>query len=333
MSTNNTNTVLSFALACGLLLSCDPSDPKSEFSVLAHEIPGGTLLSVTTMGDESVFVGGQLDGGTSVIVRYDGTSLCYEENVTDRALWWIHSAREGEFYAVGEAGTILHSVDGQRIDESVETEATFFGVWDAGDRVIAVGGVVRGDIHGEIWIREDGTWSLFDGELPGVAFKVWNNWVVGNGIAYHLGNGATPVLEERNTPNNDRLTTIIGRSDDDVVAVGGFNNPIMLTWTNGAWEELEVDFRCANMGLNGVWTAPGENIWIAGFSGSMGEMNQDETWNCAASPPTYEDFHVVARHGDEMLFAGGNLNEQGGNYGTIARYSTSGAQLTATPCE
>ena len=319
-------------LSLSIFLSCGPNDEKSAFSVVADEIPGGTLLSVASMGDEAVFVGGQLDGGKGVIVRYDGATVCYEEEVTDRALWWIHSARPGEFYAVGEAGTILHSVDGQRTVESVDTTATFFGVFDSGDRVIAVGGDVFGTKQGEVWIRENGSWALLQGELPGVAFKVWNNWIVGDGIAYHIEDGASPTLEERFPPDTPKLTTVVGRGDDDVYAVGGVGSPVLLHWDGSDWQQISLDLGCANMGLNGVWTAPGENVWVAGFFGSMGELQGDGTWNCAVSPPTFETFHVVAKHGDEVLFGGGNFLDQGGNYGTIGRYGTRGDLLTATAC-
>tara|TARA_R110002096_G_scaffold350395_2_gene543444 strand:+ start:15221 stop:16216 length:996 start_codon:yes stop_codon:yes gene_type:complete len=324
--------LFSSILACGILLSCNPKE-NSEFSVVADQIPGGTLLSVANVNDEAIFVGGQLDQGTGVIVRYDGTSLCYEENVTDRALWWIHAARPGEFYAVGEAGTILHSVDGVRTEESVETDATFFGVWDSGDRVIAVGGVVRGDVRGEVWIRENGTWSVLVDDLPAVAFKVWNNWIVGDGVAYHLEGAGRPTLEERFPPDGAKLTTVVGRSDDEVYAVGGSVNPVLLKWDGSAWQSLDVDLACANMGLNGVWTDTDESVWVAGFFGTMGELSDDGSWNCATSPPTFETFHVVAKYGDEFLFGGGNFLDIGGNYGTIGRYGNGAQALTPVPCE
>ena len=227
----------------------------------------------------------------------------------------------------------MHSVDGVRTDESIATDATLFGVYDAGDRVIAVGGVVRGDVRGEVWIRENGTWSNLANDLPGVVFKVWNNWIVGDGVAYHLEGTGTPTLEERFPPDNAKLTTVVGVSDDEVYAVGGVASPVLLKWDGSAWQSLDVDLACANMGLNGVWTDTGENVWIAGFFGTMGERADDGTWNCATSPPTFETFHVVAKHGDEFLFGGGNFLNIGGNYGTIGRYGKGEQALTPTPCE
>lgn len=318
------------ALAAALALGACPSDSKKEsFSILADNVPGGVLLSAATVGDELIFVGGQLGGGTGVIARYSDDGLCYEENAASRALWWIHSARAEEWYAVGEAGTIVHSVAGVRTEESVTTNAVLYGVWDAGDRVIAVGGDVRDTDQGEIWTRDgEGTWTLLAGELPGVLFKVWGNWIVGDGVAYYL-NGDT--LEERFPPAGTKFLTVNGRSDEDVWAVGGTSTPVVMHWENDDWQTVEVSPFCASQGMNGVWTGPDESVWIAGFFGAMGELAGSE-WNCPPAAPTYEHFHAVWKHGDEFFWAGGNLFSVGDNHGTIGRYSKETETVTAAPC-
>jgi len=315
-------------------VSCDDPAPKDTFSVLSDQVPGGVLLSMANVGDETILVGGQLDQGKGVIAHYDGTSVCYEENASDRALWWIHSARPGEFYAVGEAGTIIHSVNGERTIESVSTSATLYGVWDSGDRVIAVGGVVPTN-KGEIWIRNDGTWTQLASDLPGVAFKIWNNWIVGDNVAYHLDAGPTPTLEERFPPANTKFLTVSGRSDDEVFAVGGTTEPILMSWDGSAWQDIAIDPACASggIGLNGLWTDPGESLYIAGFNGVMGELGDDGKWNCAQVGVSYEHFHTVNRVGDEVLWSGGNMFDISGNYGTIARYGKDDSSVTATLCE
>ncbi|MDP6946973.1 MAG: hypothetical protein QF464_22680, partial [Myxococcota bacterium] len=119
---------------------------------MADAIPQGVLLSAWTDSDELMMVGGEL-GSTGIIARYDGVSLTVEDEVTDGALWWIHGPRDGEWYAVGEGGIILHSVDGERTREDVDTEATLFGVYAIGERVWAVGGDVATS-SGEIWLRQ-----------------------------------------------------------------------------------------------------------------------------------------------------------------------------------
>jgi len=86
------------------LAACQP-----EFSMVMDEQPGGILLGGWSDGDTLISVGGQLSGSSGSIVEYDGESWCVSEGVADQALWWIHGDGQGEWYAVGEKGTILHS--------------------------------------------------------------------------------------------------------------------------------------------------------------------------------------------------------------------------------
>ena len=239
--------------------------------------------------------------------------------MTDHLLWWMHGPRENEWYAVGDSGFILHQVNGDRLDESVPTSATLYGVWATDDQVIAVGGDVRAAPQtGEIWIREDGEWELFRDELPGPLFKVWRNWIVGDGQAYTLENGT--LVDRRTPPVNDetRLLTVVGRDANDVWAVGGRVNPVLLHWQDGVWTDVEVDPFCAVQPLNGVWTAPNESIFFAGFFGSVGSYD-GTTWNCPEDPVTMDDLHAVFPHRDEVLWLGGNLFSQQDNYGVAAR--------------
>jgi len=306
----------------------DTGSAYSPFSVFADQIPGGTLLGAWSSGDELLMVGGDLglDGSDTIgnLVRWDGATLCVEEGVTDATLWWIHGPREGEWYAVGAKGRILHEVDSVRTDESVPTDSTLYGVWVAEDgRVWAVGGDPRGTLLGEIWLREAGTWSLFAGALPGTIFKVWDRWFVGDGVVYHLEGDA---LVEHNPPDVTKLLTVRGRADDDVYAVGGSSNPALLHWDGLAWSSVEVDLTCTGQPLNGVWTAPGEDVWIAGNTGAMARWDGAE-WTCPFPPITFEHFHAVWSHGGDWWWAGGNLFSPGGNYGTIGRWSESAPEL------
>lgn len=322
--------LLCAALASAMLLSCDEDERGPEYTIIADQIPGGVPLAMASVGEEVVLVGGQLDGGASVIVHYKDDELCYEEAPTERALWWIHSARPGEWYAVGEAGTILHEVNGVRTDESVPTDAVLYGVFDAGDRVIAVGGALGRGL-GEAWIKEGDTWSLLAGSLPGVAFKAFGNWIVGDGIAYFV-EGRT--LEARFPPAGTKLLTVTGRDQEDVYAVGGSATAVMLHWNGSDWDAIDIDPFCATQGLNGVFTGPGEDVWLAGFFGAMGALEAGGEWNCPSQLVTFEHFHTVNKHGDDLLWAGGNMFDVGGNYGTLARYGERGGarRIVATAC-
>lgn len=301
-----------------------PDTPTVDWSIMADNVGNGVLLSAWSDGDEVLFVGGDMDGGPGVMVRYDGESLCTEDDVADRALWWIHGPREGEWYAVGEAGRVVHSVDGVRTRMDVDTEATLFGVWATETSLVAVGGHPADNI-GEIW-RYDGTeWTPLATELPGTVFKIYENWIIGMDILYQLdGINLIPY------PAMGRLLTIRGRAADDVWAVGGFTSSLVIHWDGSAW--TEVDSTGVGQPLNGVWTGPGEDVWVAGNFGTT--MAWDgATWQMPELPISSEHFHGVWKHGDEVLWAGGNLFSSGDNHGTIARYGLGPKTLEATKCD
>lgn len=309
----------------------DTGSDEPTFEIVLDQVPGGTLLSAWSDGDDLVMVGGDISlagGLTANLVRRAGESWCVEEEIADRTLWWIHGPRTGEWYAVGEEGRILHEVDGVRTREDVPTAATLYGVWSGDDgRVWAVGGDARYTLLGEVWLRDGGTWTLFAGDLPGVLFKVWGEWIVGDGLSYRI---IGDTLAEQAVPDGARLLTTRGRSDDDVWAVGGSSNPTLLHWEGTDWAPVDVDPHCSGQPLNGVWTAPGEDVWIAGNSGSMGWFD-GTTWECSFPPITDESFHAVWKHGEDVFWAGGNLLSPGDNYGTVAHYGSLGPS-SVEPC-
>ena len=298
---------------------------ESDFSVMVDEIPQGVLLSAWTDSGELLMVGGSL-GESGILARYDGASLCVEEDVADGALWWIHGPRDGEWYAVGEGGRIVHDVDGERTREDVETDATLFGVYSMGDRVWAVGGNVVSNT-GEIWLREGGAWSLFAGDLPGLMFKAWEGWFVGDGQAYHLNDGDELVSYD---VGSARLVTVRGReTGSDVWAVGGSTGSVLIHFEGQAWEEVDQSL---GQPLNGVWTAPDEALYVAGNSG-LAAFYQDGEWVRPENSPTSEVLHAVWPFGDEVFWVGGNLLTSSGVYhGTILRYGAQRDVLTPEAC-
>jgi len=321
------------ALSLLIVAGCSPG-----FSIPLESEDSGVLLAAWTDRDEVLAVGGQLDGTAGLLVRAEGDSWCADDQFADRPLWWIHGNGEGRWYAVGEQGLILRHEEGETIDESVDTPATLYGVWDAGDRVWAVGGDVWGDRLGEIWLREDGRWSLVASGLPGVLFKIWEDWVVGDSVIYRLGDGDLGFekklfgLEDHSVSEQPRLLTVRGRSADDVWAVGGNAQGTMWHWDGLAWTEVALSPLCTNQALNGIWTAPDQDVWIAGMSGAMGAWNGSE-WNCPDVPITGEHFHAVWPQGDDILWFGGNLFSSGDNYATIARHGLGDERIEFTDCD
>ena len=307
----------------------DTSATGPRWSVLADGVGEGVLLSAWTDGGEALMVGGGMAGdGPGVLARYDGSRVCTETLSEDRALWWIHGPVEGEWYAVGERGLVLHQVGGEIFDESIETEATFYGVWATEDVVFAVGGVVDTNL-GQIWRREAGVWSLFLDNIDGVVFKVWRGWFVGNEWAAFLDGESSEDLSVH-LPGH-RLLTVRGPSEDEVWAVGGSASAVVLHWDQGAWQTLGT--QGLSLPLNGIWTAEGEQVWVAGMSGTQGYGPGDGSWHIPDFPVTAEHFHAVWKHGEEMLFLGGNLmSSQGPYYGTIGRYGPDSDSLDSEDC-
>ena len=307
--------------ALGLLLLVACPDPEPTWSLLAEPFGQAVLLAAWSDGEEALIVGGDLRGGAGALLRYDGRRLCAEPAPTEHPLWWIHGPRPGAWYAVGGHGTVLREVDGVRSREDLPTRATLFGVWAEGETVLAVGGDPLAGT-GEVWERRDGTWAPLALDLEGPLFKVWRDWIVGQGVTWRLEGDALVAYPPPGAPT---LTTVRGRGPEDVWAVGGDH---VLHWTGDGWSRVDAP---TGRPLQGVWTAPGEPVWIAGAFGLQGWGDQ-EGWEVSAPPVTGDSFHAVWPHGDELLFLGGDLFGTGGGHGTIGRWGPGERRLEPEPC-
>lgn len=313
---------------------------QSELSVEVAAVEGGVILSGYQNGDTMVMVGGTLSpapgqeyGGPGTVFWIDQdepNSVCRRENASDRTLWWVEGQGDGSWFAVGEQGAILRYDGDSLVDESVATDAILYGV-RPGEQAVAVGGDPFDTQEGEIWQRSaDGTWEALHTGLPGVAFKIWENWIVGVGVAWTLEDDGT--LVEHFPPNNARLLTVRTRAADDVWAVGGSQSGIVLHFDGEQWEEIEFDTACGNGGLNGVWTGEGEDIWVAGFFGAMARYD-GEKWICPQPASTLEHLHAVWPSDDGMWWGGGALLSAGGNAGLLGREGFNALELEVEDCE
>ncbi|MFT7520055.1 MAG: hypothetical protein ACI9MC_002199 [Kiritimatiellia bacterium] len=302
----------------------DATDPLApNWNMMSTDIPGGVLLSAWSHGDELLMVGGELRGPDhkGLIARYRDGALCTEA-IGDRTLWWVHGHDESTYYIVGEQGTVLRFADGELTHEDVPTQATLFGVWDEGDVTWAVGGNINLGT-GEIWVRRQGAWSLHSSELPALVFKVWNGWFVGDHVAWRMEDDK--LVEH---PPAERLLTVSGDSSDDVWAVGGLQSARVMHFEQGAWTTVDNSLGQA---LNGVWTGPGEDVWVAGNFGTLARFDGSE-WHKPTTPLTEHHFHAIYKHGDEVFAVGGNMFSTSNFSAMIARYSEDPMQLTPTSC-
>ncbi len=339
------------ALAAGLVACGDDAPAETDsgtetstetgdeafVSVVQESIEGGVVLSGYSHSGRMTMVGGRLSsapgvdpGGPGTVYWLEDGQLCRQRNVSDQTLWWIDGTGDDAWFAVGEAGTILR-YDGESVhDESVETDAIFYGM-RASEPSIVVGGDPFGTQQGEIWQREeDGSWTRIHEELAGVAFKIHEDWIVGTGVAWQLMPDGS--LEEHFPPNNARLLTVRRRAEDDVWAVGGSAAPIVLHWDGTAWEEVAYAAACGNGGLNGVWTEPGGDVWVAGFFGAMARYDGTQ-WDCNTPPVTFEHLHATWRHEGQQWWGGGALLSAGGETAVLGRLGAAPLDLPVVDCE
>ncbi|MCB9668962.1 MAG: hypothetical protein H6736_05675 [Alphaproteobacteria bacterium] len=308
-----------------VLLACKGESLPLDLLVDADPGPG-LLLGAWSHGDDVLAVGGTY-GVDGHMVRITPDGACLEAGSTDGILWWIHGEGD-DWYAVGEGGRIVHGDAWTR--EDVPTESTLFGVYVDGDTVWAVGGDVLVSQQGEIWRRQDGTWSRYREGLPGLMFKVHDGWFVGDGLAYTLVDGE---LVERPPPNGEKLLTVRSLGPDHAFAVGGVSQPVLLEWTGGAWTSHEVPLECAGSGgLNGVYTDDGETVHIAGNQGAAATRHPDGTWSCPEAPVTFDSFHAVWAHDGEVLWLGGNLFGSPPYHASIAVDPGRGGPVTLAAC-
>ena len=282
-------------------------------SVIADDIPGGVLLSAWSPGQDVYIVGSQFGEGKGVILKYtaDG-DLCVENDDPGEALWWIHGQSADDWYAVGENGAILHNQGGTITREDVATSAKLFGVFDDGTDVWAVGGDIDA-LTGEVWRKTADTWTkVYD--APDILFKVWNNWVVGASGQVMYWNGT--AFEDR-SPSDERFLTVHGSAADDVWVVGGLQTPVIWHYQAGTWTEHSLEPICGSQGLMGVWTGPGEDVWVSGMAGTTAVFD-GTNWTCADFPISSSHFHAVWKQNSDVLFVGGNFLGPAPYVGTVA---------------
>ncbi len=320
-----------------LLASCSCNEPECETdcpdsggpafaSVIGDDIPGGVLLSAFSAGDDVLIVGGEFGAGTGVILKYSNGELCIENDDPGEALWWIHGQSADDWYAVGENGAILHNEGGTITREDVATDAKLFGVYDDGVDVWAVGGDINLQT-GEVWRKSGGTWEKAL-DTSDILFKVWNNWFVGAGGQVLHWDGAD--FEDR-SPSSDRFLTVRGSSEDDVWAVGGLQTPVIWHYESGTWTEHTLEPLCGSQGLMGVWTAAGEDVWVSGAAGTTAVFDGAD-WTCDDFPISSRDFHAVWKHGEEVLWVGGNFMGSAPYVGTVAKLGDGNLE-TVGACE
>jgi len=188
---------------------------------------------------------------------------------------------DGQFVAVGDAGTVLTSADGATwIRRHQPSNTTLSAVAYGDGQFIAVGGAILASADGETWVpREPGTTAL---ALSSIAYGVGRFVAVGtNGVILTSADGVTWGTQ---TMTNNSLSSIAFGSGRFVTVgyliengmFGPVQFPNMLTSTDAVnW----VEYADPNLGANSYSTvAYGNGRFVAFAGGDSLTSNDGVSW-------------------------------------------------------
>jgi hypothetical protein len=300
--------------------------PLAWETVVTDYQPGALLSGWAPAPDDVWAVGGEQ--GKSVVLHFDGTSWETMDPGLNEQLWWIHGFEGGPVYVAGDHGAIARW-DGAawEIMETGAPGTVLFGIWGAApDDMWAVGGptqvrVTGVEPEGDMVLHYDGTaWqrveiqALIDkpASQGDNLFKIWGTdantvFIVGDsGLALHYDGAEWTQVP---TPATGApLFTVTGRSATDVYAVGGLLAAILVHWDGTAWSEVEMPV--APGVTQGVWTAPGEPLYIGGYYGFTAALSDEGAWNVVDTRSQLA-YHAVFGDGSGAMWAvGGDIYSQ-----------------------
>lgn len=318
----------------------DPS-AAGDWTVVEDLYAPGALLSAWAAGEDDVWVVGG-EEGASVVLHFDGQSWTEHDPGVSEQLWWVTGWDTGEVMVVGDRGA-ASVYDGTNWSP-VATGASdkrLYGVWGpSADNVWAVGGPSP-SVEGSGETEEGGVLLQYDGAawsevaLPALdvepdsgrsLFKVWGTSpdfavIVGSGGTALHWDGADWTAQD--TGVNSILFTVTGRSATDLWAVGGFNIPDILHWDGESWTAAEPFGELPSL-VQGVWTAPGEDLWISGIDGFVASSPDAVDWTIYQTPTTAAYHAVVGTGGGSFFAVGGDIESQKSDYdGALATTNSS----------
>jgi|GEM_PF-946856 len=323
-------TLVAAALMALLFAGCPDPDPEPspptptpgplDFAVVAEGYDGGAIFSVHAGADDRVWaVGGEL--GRPLVLEYDGAAWTQLAPGTGQQMWWVHGFEDGSRIIVGDAGAIARYSSGSwTVDDIGMPGVTLYGVWGSSPNdVWAVGGPFQQaaegvERRGDVVLHFDGTsWS--EATLPDLGarptpniFKVWgtspdNVYAVGSGGLILHYDGATWVRQEVADQGSTQLFTVTGRGPDDVWAVGGGVRGVLLHKDASGWKEVEMPEFTPQI-VQGVWTAPGQPVYVSGAFGFLARLDSDGAWTVAETG-TSNVLHGVTADSTGAVWAGG----------------------------
>lgn len=324
-------------IGLGLLgcLGCGPDEPSGpsrpsgppSWQVVLEATPGAILRAHGRAWNDVWIVGADADGQGPLVYHFDGAALTRHDTGAQGDLWWVQGdLPSGQARMVGEAGQIVDYGPNSSTftRRQAPTDDTLFGVWGSGqDPCWYVGGESSAN-RGVIW-REDGGQLALPSPAPSATssatfFKVQglaadDVWMVGQrGRILHY-DGAQ--LAETPTPTPLPLIALHGRSKDELYAVGGVADGVILRWNGQQWSN-ETPRGLPQM--SGIWVTPNGTAYAAGFNGRI-FRRQDGTWSELEGIPTFQDFHAIWVDPDGGIWAaGGRLASDPPKDGVLVYY-------------
>jgi hypothetical protein len=286
----------------------------------------GALMSVWGPSPDEVYaVGGQPMPSVGVVLRLDGEDWVQDDVPAGAAMLnWVYGV-DGEVWAVGQEGTIIHRAGGSWAAEPSPTDRVLWGVWGASsDELWAVGG--DGFSDAPLLLRRDGASASWEEvALPELGveakglFKVWgwaadDVWIVGDlGATLHYDGG-----EWTGHPTDGAvdLISLWGTEAEGLVAVGGRSSGRVARLEGTTWtEEVLVE-----PGLNGVWVDPAGPITAVGVQGRILSITPGGFDYTLEDSPTSMLLHSVFGFGAGPRYAvGGSLLMSPPHVGVILR--------------
>jgi photosystem II stability/assembly factor-like uncharacterized protein len=208
-------------------------------------------------------------------------------------------------WAVGDAGTILHSTDAQTWKRQTSNTTNFlrsvYGAYDGKNVwVVGNGGTILHSTDEETWKQQTSNtthnlWFVYatgDGK---------NVWAVGDaGTILHSADGETWKQQTSNTTNN--LLSAYGTSDGkNLWAVGA--GTILHSSDGETWKDETND---ATKVRRSVYeTGDGKNVWVVGSGGTILHSTDEETWKQQTSNTTHNLWSVYGTGDGKNFWAVG----------------------------
>lgn len=303
--------------------TADDTDTTSTDDGTWHEIAtglDGAVLNITGTSAHNVWIVGS-EGNTSVptLLHWDGVAWdTIDTSAHSGDYWWGWLNGEDDVWVVGAGGKVRRyqpSTDTWTSDESVSEVFTLFGIWGSGPNdVWTVGGNLDAPSNGAgAWHYDGAAWTRAD--LPAEAsnisaiYKVWGRsaddvWMVGSkGLAIHWDGSAWTATTTNTTTT---LFTVNGDPDgEEVWAVGGQGNAVVLRWDGSAWTDETPQF---SQTIPGVY-AGGTSPRAAGYGGTVYVRDgSPATWHAdPRGQGGFFDFHTVWEDDEGGVWGGGGV--------------------------